>query len=556
MLKIGSEMKILIVMLLVIGIWYSSVAYGKQMTWDEAAHANAALFTQRLGGYVLENGFSLQGVGDFSADYHMHYKVYNMIASYPPFYYMAMVPFIALFGSWILLTKILVIIEALIVLFFVFKIAGLYGRGRLFPFACVLFLALQPVFIDIATRNYLDMGLIMFTLGGFYFFVKFMRFEKGRDLYLAGAFLGLSVLAKPMFMVIFPLLLLVMAWERKLHLFRRHWAGFAKGLVILVVCASPFIAQQALLSMECTGDLCGIDKYLSKWSTAGVSGKLLPSPGLGEPVLAFDSHLKLRELSFRCEEVTDFQNFTKNLSGFLFQFYLIPFFIIGFFIAIKRGNEINRYSVLIFLVMLYILAVITDLSTLKYTTLVIPFVVLLSVNGMFAFFGSRRLRGFQSLLYPLLALFLIFSLFQSIAYLHSTRDYITGVDRYEVGRYVLGQVEEPSSVLVSFASSQTFSFAMLEDSERKIYSLYIPRKKAELEMALAGNFSFAGSEGWEKAGISYPKPGFAVIYEIRLRGCSFDYDIEYFLSQPERFETLRVFNEENPGDRAFIFKLL
>ena len=88
---------------------------------------------------------SYDSILSFAADYHAHYKVFSALYFYPPFQHIITIPFIMLLGTYAVFGKVVVVLEALLLLFMLFQTAKLFFRDSRLPMLSVLMLGLHPV---------------------------------------------------------------------------------------------------------------------------------------------------------------------------------------------------------------------------------------------------------------------------------------------------------------------------------------------------------------------------------------------------------------------------
>lgn len=512
--------------------------------WDEAHHANSALFSYNLVKHWLkEPTFSLQKIREFAVDYHSHYKFFTVFAVYPPLDMILSATFYLFLGVSLLTIKLPTVLASIALLYFVFKLSKLYSEDKLLPFLSVLFLAFHPVYFEESTRNHLEILLSLFFVATVYFFVRFLRTQETKQLYFASASLGLSLATKPVLPLLLLALFLTVILERKVHLFSgRKIAG---AFLTFLLASSPFLLQLvALRSFGLTSEL-----FVEKWTESASSRevwlyKWLPSFELDKPVFASEVHTYEGSYS-------DFQEFTKNATALLFQWYLIPFFFIGLYCSLRRNKEIDKISVLLPAIFVYIFTVKVHSYTLKHITPAIPFVVIILCLGLAEFLES--VKRFKM---PIVAFFLFFSLFQTFSYYESARAMHLPISTFdEAAEYLISEVKEPTTVLSTYEQMQMFAFAKW-DMERKIYGMYLPLTKLEWEKAINGDFSYYPNyQSWKKFGIEHPRPRYVVIHEQRIKSKRYDYHLEYFNSQPERFKLVKVIEGKASQEKTFIYRI-
>lgn len=538
----------LIGILVILGLSLFLVGFNRDLRWDEAAHANSALFTYNL---IID---SPDNIECYAVDYHSHYKFFTVFASYPPLHMLLSTILFLVSGPWFFLTKIVVLVETILLVYFIFKLAGLFDRERIFPFIAVLLFAVHPIFLDVASRNYLEAGVALFTVMSVYFFIRFMRTESVRDLYLTALALGLGLLIKPMIPVIILSMMIVFLLERRFYLVKEYKKELLKSFLILLIVSIPLILQVGFLHSQ---GLYGV--FSGKWSNP--FNDIMPSFEAGPPVWAWDLYSNQYYVSLLAEQgyITDFQELTKNASAFLFQWYLIPFFLMGIFYSLKRFrkgfSEIEKFSILIPLIVLYIFTVLIHGSSMKHLLIALPFIILLSAKGLVEFFRFKRVRNYRFLIYPILVVFVAASIIQAQAFLMSANESPFPQDFDQAARFVLREVSEPVTVLTTYGQQQMMAFTLL-DMERDAYLMYMPKKQDNIMQAVNGDFSYYQSfELWEGLGISHPEPGYIILYESSFtKSRDYDYGLDYFDSRPESFELATVI--EGANDRVFIYRIL
>ncbi len=541
------QMKKLYIILSSLLIFYLLVASSKSLTGDEANHGLASLFYYSMFGHIMKEGLSPSSIINFAADYHAHYKVFSALYFYPPLQHIITLPFIMLFGTYAVFGKLVVVLEALVLLLMLFRTAGLFFRGSIFPMLAVLMLGLHPVFVSIVTSQYLDVGMTAAMMASVYYFVLYLRKEKPRDLYLSAAALGVSVLFKPMAPLLIVAFLATMFLEKKLPLVRKHGLTFLKAAALFILVMSPYILFQAFISSQ-----VGSEGFFAKWTSSAQTGRLLPSLEWGVPVYAWNSHETELDVLY---SLTDWQEFTKNITTFLFQVYMIPFFILGCAAAFRRKRQdVGKISFLLFVATLYLFTAVVHAISLKHLVMALPFIVLLCVSGMESFFRLKRFSKFRKFIPYLVLAFIILSLVQTAFYLDSLKKSQTAVDFIGVAGFVAGRAQAPLSVLTSHDAAQCLAFAAA-DLERNVYCIHMPRNSADLEKALANDFSFANEEAWERFGIRHPDIAYVIVHESSVQIPRFDFGFDSFNARVN-LKLIKTFGSPLPGDRTFVYEVV
>jgi len=515
-----SENKILFVFLAAIGICLCISAMSRGFIWDEAHHANPALFLYNL---VKD---SPQDVLAYATDYHAHYKFFSVLASYPPMNTILVSGAYTMLGPGIFVSRLVAIAESLIMLFFVYKLSKFYSRGsKYMPFVCVLLAALHPVIFLFSSSNMLDIGMTLFIVAGSYFFIKFLRTERRTYLFGLGIAMALGILCKLPMVLFFVPLILVMVLERKLHLFHSRSEDFLRALIIFLVFVSPFLAQLWFLH---SNGISGV--FMAHWDRPSESG-ILQSFLITEPELVQSS-----------------------LGVVFYQWFLAPFLLIGIVLLLRKRRDIDKLFLITaaFFFWFYTSNIISNIPDPRFVMPVVPFLVIISCHALVSigeWVGTRRLKLF------VLGVFVVLASAQSAAY-YSSIDYydIPNLDRAAI--FVIENAKEPTSVLTTWGQPQMFEFARL-DSERKIYTMYLPKELENVAKAVRGDFSYYRSmEWWERFGIEHPVPDYLILHEKIFREkVSYEYNLSHFEENPE-FELLGIIESDyEPNNRIFIYKI-
>jgi 4-amino-4-deoxy-L-arabinose transferase-like glycosyltransferase len=428
------------------------------------------------------------------------------MAAYPPLNMMLLTASYTTFGASILSTRMVAIFECIIMLFVLFKLCKLYSTDRRFPYICVLLVAFNPIVFFLGATNFLAMGLLLFTVTTTYFIAMFEKTQKNKYLYLSALTLGLGFIVKVQMVLFLPSLLVLFAFSRNKK--RLISKTSLKAFAVFIAAVSPLIIQILLLSRYRMLDIF-IDHY---------------------------THSSLFSI-----DVLVFNIFS------IIPWFLLPFFMIGVYLAIKNPNAINKIILTIIPVFIFYFSVFSTAAQSRMIAPVIPFAIILSCVGLvFVFKEYIKVIG----VFILLSVIFIFGFYASTGYYG-----VSALD--DAAIYIIEDTDNPTTVLTTWGQPQMFEFARL-DTERKIYTMYMPYEEINIPRAIDGDFSYYSSqELWNKFGIEHPIPEYVILHERAIRGhVSYDYNASYFESNPD-FELLKVIDSENePYNRIFIYRIV
>jgi len=526
-----TEKMVLLILLGVICISLLISASSRGLMWDEAHHANPALFVYNL---MKDRPQDIIG---YATDYHSHYKFFAVFASYPPMNMAVVSSLYSLLGPSILVSRLFAIFESLLMLYFVFKLSKLYSRGnRYIPFLCVILTALHPVVFLYSASNMLDIGLTLFMVASTYFFVKYLRTEKNPYLYGTAAAIGLGLLTKLSMVLMFVPIILVLLIERKLYLFRKHGREFSKAVLVFFVSVSPLIAQVAVMHFQGL-----LDIFLGHWARPS-------STGILESLLITNSSL-----------------IQSSLGVIFYQWFLAPFFIIGIYLLLSRRAEVDKFLLITMALIFwfYTSNIAENIPDPRFVLPIVPFAVITACYTLAAiseWVSSRNLK------LAVAAVFIVLAATQSYTYYSLSFYYdVPNLDR--AAAFVIEDADGRTTVLTTWGQPQMFEFARL-DAERKIYTMYMPNKQFyseggytqtdNIKRAINGDFSYYQSKDlWDRFGIEHPNPDYVIIHEkvLREKSDSYDYGLEYFEGNPD-FRLLKVIEGNVPYERIFIYRIM
>ncbi|MBN2411415.1 glycosyltransferase family 39 protein [candidate division KSB1 bacterium] len=209
---------IVILLALLVRIGYVLTLEEKWYYYDTVHYDTAA---QNL---VQGNGF---GPSLYFANLYAHYCL-------EPLYPLFLAGVYAVFGHSLLAARIVQVLLSLL------GLLVLYGIGRsLVPQkvvrAALVFAGIYPFFIYIPGLLYITQLFSLFILLSVYGFLKFYQQNKTGWIIFAGLFLGLAVLARPIYLFGVPLFFLWLLWAPKFSFGRKLLFAAILGLTILVV---------------------------------------------------------------------------------------------------------------------------------------------------------------------------------------------------------------------------------------------------------------------------------------------------------------------------------
>ena len=99
--------------------------------WDEGNHASASFFVYNfINDWFRDPSFSYEELKHRAIDYHAHYKYFTVLFVYPPLDMIFSVIVYMFFGVSIFTTNLATIIEAILVLFFIYKLSKLFFKNK------------------------------------------------------------------------------------------------------------------------------------------------------------------------------------------------------------------------------------------------------------------------------------------------------------------------------------------------------------------------------------------------------------------------------------------
>ena len=242
--KIKNDTVLLIILFIVIG---SLFIYNKHDIFitsesDDYFHALGAFFVYDFARWwITSPTFSPHLIMSFAIDYQIHYKFFGGISYYQPLQSL-FVGFLAFFsGKYPLTFYISTTLETLGTILYAYRIYALiYGENKkLFLFLVPLFIAFNPVAFHFGASYSLDVGVMFFSTMTIFYFIRYIKKEKTKDLYLTAISFGLGMLLKTSFIIVFPILLISVFIERKHKLIFKNYKALIISLMIFFIILSP-----------------------------------------------------------------------------------------------------------------------------------------------------------------------------------------------------------------------------------------------------------------------------------------------------------------------------
>lgn len=514
--------------LLLVSLIFASTTRG--LGWDEAHHANAALFFSNLIKTMSDNpNFSFSFIKDYAIEYHSHYKFLTVAGAYPPLNLILLTTTYLLFGASMVTTKLVAIVEGILLVFFVYKLSGLfYRKHKSFPLLCAIFAGINPIIFLLSNSNFLAAGTALFVTASIYFLIKFIKTEERMYIYFFSIAFGLGLLQKPITgVVIIPL---VFVFYRNFGMFRRQSYALLKSFILFLAVLSPLFIQISFLYALGFPDI-----FFDHW--------FRENPNTFLYIIPIMSELQI-------------QNFLTILSSLFYQLFTIPFFILGAYKITKRRDIIDKVFILVMLSFVCIFIISSFMAETRYIKPILPLFTIIWVYGLILFFDRLRticpglVRRYR-ITSVIIVLLISVSLYQITVYNYDNT-YYNNKNLDEIASFVISNASGSTTVLTSFGQPQTFEFARL-DKDMNIFAMYMPQKSENIEYAVEGNYSYYKNyDLWKSLGIELPAADYIIFHED-VRDISYDYNNSYLLSRPGEFELIRVF-ENHKGDEVFVYR--
>lgn len=541
------EMKILLVFILIFGLIVGLTTNNvDRIMGDEGNHASAGLIIAEMGNAWLSNPLiSFSDLRGLAINHHARYKSFGALLAYSPFHYIFLAIVYMLFGLSRFVSLIPTIIEAMVLLFFAYKLARLSYKDKRTAWLSVLLLAFSPMVFYYSSTVMLEIGSTMFLVITVYYFSRYLMDNKDRFLYFTAIAASLAILTKPPMVMIVPVIILTLLWEKKWFSWaRNNWKQILIAIVLFIVFLSPWLAETAVLQSE------GLSVF-TRWQYHAAYG-YVQNPVEGFPLMDGT----IREINY----MQPHQNIVFYISSILYTWYLVPFFILAFVFFFKRGlklNVVEKQSILMIIIFLAIFS-LSGGAQPRFIVYLLPFILIPTARVI--------LRVFKKLKHPIVIAILILSVAQCSHFMISTENAIPAGSFDQASVWVIDDTLAETTVISSAPRPQAFSFALMDreravevqggayhpkEASSKIYLFYMPDKQYKLEQMINGSYV---ESDWEHFGIEYPPVNYIIVHEFYTTKHTYDYDILEFLKGQDEFQVVKTFNGKTPNARTFIYK--
>lgn len=332
----------------------------QSLTWDEGGHSNPGIMLAR----IILNGFSISYAAQFISNYT---PAAASFVFYPYGYsIMSMFSFL-FFGFSELAARIPSMFFSLLIIHGVYILAKkMFGTkiGLISAFIA----ALNPWFIIWGGRALADLPMVCLMLYSIYFCFKAIENIGIKYWLLSGLFCGLAVLMKPPGLIVFPFLILIVAYYKGLkELFKKHF--FVLTTTIFLISFSYFgfalLARYILPVLGLISYEYGLNifKGVFHWF-----GSALEYAEMGDPTW-------------------------KTLAGWRYYLGLLPVqlggyltlflgFIGGLRLIKNRNSRSKFYLIFSYILFVYLLFTFLDNKDTRYTIPYLPFFCILASIGI------------------------------------------------------------------------------------------------------------------------------------------------------------------------------
>ena len=497
-----------------------------RMTGDQGNHAVAGILVRDIAlRWAADPLQPFSQLKAFAIDHHMHYKSFASFITYGPLHFFFMGFVYLLLGISRFTTILPTIIESMLLMFFVWKLADQAYGDRRAAFLAAFLVAFNPVVFFYSSAVMLDVGATMFIVASFYCLARYLKKGDGRFLYLGSITAALAFLTRPPMMLIVPVILLAFAWERRLGLapLKKNGRHLAFAALLFLLFVSPYFIEMAMLQSENISLIAKWLMHAQGWKKETVQGFPVMD-GTDRYVLSMQPH----------------QNLVFYISTIFFQWYLIPFYIFAVILMLKKAGRFNATEKFCILMIVIFLAVFSTVAGAvpRFMVYTIPFFVVPLSRAISILAKSDRR------IYALVAIIAVLAVAQCSGFLIKTRSVEPIGDFDSASAFVISDSPDCATVITTDPRPQTYSIALL-DRERKIYVLHSPWTAADLDMMVRGTFS---DPEWKSLGISYPPVRYIMLHETN------DNNFTAYVSRRPDFELAKTIDGPVPGARIFIFR--
>jgi hypothetical protein len=203
---------------------------------DETRHLMSGVYFRDL-----FQDMPVRHLRDYTVNYYLQYPALGLLI-WPPFFYLLEGLLMSVFGTSIIVPKMLVGLFGMLAcayLFYLVRRSHDVSRATV----AVLILGLSPLVFTLSHYVMLEVPTMALGLAATYHFVKYLDVEKRRDLLLAGLFSTLAALTRFDAVYLVPLFVILLIVRRRQSIIWRKEVLAVAGLALLLVL--PFYALTA-----------------------------------------------------------------------------------------------------------------------------------------------------------------------------------------------------------------------------------------------------------------------------------------------------------------------
>lgn len=533
----GKEKLMIIGLLLAYFMIFNITTIGRERIMGDAGnHAAAGLLVYEVGrAWLTGIAASPSELLEVTINHHAHYRSFASFLSYTPLHQVFMGIVFLLAGPSKFTAIIPTILEAIVLIYFVYRIALIGYKDKGFAAIAAALAGFSPFLFFYSTTVWLETGSAALAVVAAYFTSHYVIRKDNRSLYMAAATSGLAILMKPTMVLVPVSLFLVLVLNSGLKRIAGDYKTYLKAFAIMVLVLSPWLAGMAMLQ---SNGLSGM--FINKWVYMTYMERGAELQNVSEDykfVTAYDTFYERLNFPF-------LKTLIFYASFVLFQWYLAPFILFGAAIFFMRKGKVSVVSQIsiVFSALLIIYLSIIGAAVVRYAVPTLPFVALLAARSAY---GILRRPD-----HPIFLLLIILSVSQCALIINNVATY-SPVGNFDAASvYIIDDTEGQTSVVTSQPRTQALSFALL-DTERKVFVYYIPEAKEELDDMIGGNYT---DPDWERFGMTYPPIGYIIVHESSGRGEFSDYVLKSYAAGRQDFELVRTIEGEMPSTRIFIYK--
>jgi len=488
---------------------------------DSYFHALGAYFIYDLvKWWITSPTISYKAIESFVLNYELQFKFFGGISYYQPFQSF-FVAFLAFFSGKNHITfYISTIIETLVTIFYACRVYTLmYGKRKEFLYLIIFFIAFNSAVFNFAASFSLEPAVMMFSTMALYYFIRFLRLENRRDLIFVSIFFGFGILTKTTMIIILPVLIASIIFEKKTYLFLKNYKTLLLSFMIFLIIISPW------LIMEYVFYNMGISK-------------------IGERIEAATMNLNI-PLSVRIENI--------NLTIFYISgtFFLVPFFIYKFLKSRIERGEITLITFIFLYSLFYNL--ISNVQS-RYLTAVVPFVIILSIRGVELFHKKYSRNNIFSYFIILVMFFLVLTTFN---FTLNEKKIHSSTDMLSPAIYISERMSEKTTVLSTFSRMQSVAFNVIGDENVIIVRAPFKYEGGEQELKIMLDSKYylirPHKPEWKKFNLTHPPIEWIVIHE-HYDGLEPDYKLKDIIDKREDFVLEKEIEGKCLENRVFIYR--